>query len=83
MKLEQAWILMGSLNDDANEQSNDRWLAGSVAEAIRYQSDCARKKFLDLEETTRQEIIYWVRNDDEFLDYVECILGEDFIKGLL
>lgn len=82
MTLEQAWNLIESLNDDANEKSKNLWLSKDVDVAIRYQSEYFKNNFLDMGYDQKQEIIHWIKNDEEFQDYVKCLAGNDFIINL-
>jgi len=75
MTLEQAWNLLESLNDSANQQASELWLANNLAEAISYQSACFRKKCLELDATQQQLVQHWISNDDEFQDYFKCLSG--------
>ena len=75
MTLEQAWYLLESLNDDANQKSKDHWLTSDFANASRYQSACFRKSFLELDKNKQELIQYWIDTDDEFQDYFKCLSG--------
>lgn len=83
MKLEEAWNLVESLNEDANQKSKNLWNSNNIKEAIDFQTTCFKKNFLQLDNDVKQELVHWMRNDDEFLDYIECFLGEEFVKSLL
>lgn len=83
LTLERSWILLDHLNDKANQIAEDVWSSNDINSAILYQTECLRKFFLELEDSQKQSIQYWIRHDDEFLDYVECLLGDEFTKGLL
>jgi tRNA(Ile)-lysidine synthase TilS/MesJ len=80
MTLEEAWKLLESLNEDANQQSQQFWMSDNINEAIHYQSECFRNNFLKLETDQQYTIIYWLNRDDEFKDYVKCLAGNDFIN---
>jgi hypothetical protein len=73
MTLEQAWNLVESLSDDANQQSKNLWLSNDLGTAIRYQTMCFNKNFLKLDDAQQQIIRYWISNDDEFQDYFKCL----------
>lgn len=83
MTLEKSWILLDHLNDKANQIAEDVWSSNDINSAIFYQSTCLRKLFLELDDSQKQSIQYWIKHDDEFLDYVKCLLGEEFTKDLL
>lgn len=76
MTLEQAWYLLESLNDEANQKSKDQWCADDFANASRYQTACFRKSFLELDNNQQQLIQHWVETDDEFQDYFKCLFGD-------
>lgn len=77
MTLENAWNLLESLNDDANKKSKDIWNS-DVDEAIRYQSSCFRENFLRLDKHQQKLIIGFIKTDDEFRDYFECLSSDMF-----
>lgn len=77
MTLEQAWYLLELLNEEANQQSKDRWLTADVANASLYQSVCFRKSFLALDKNQQQLIQFWIEKDDEFQDYFKCLFGDE------
>lgn len=77
MTLEQAWNLLESLNDDANQKSKDLWRLDNVSAAIHYQSVCFKKNFLELDNNQQQLIQYWISKDDEFQDYFKCLSGDE------
>jgi hypothetical protein len=83
MTLQQSWMLLDYLNDKANRISEDIWSTNDINSAILHQTECLRNFFLELNDTQKQSIQYWIIRDDEFLDYVECLLGEEFTKNLL
>ncbi len=75
MTLEQAWNLLGLLNEDANHQAKAFWLSNDISAAIRYQSACFRKNLSELDKDKQQLIRDWIKNDDEFQDYFKCLSG--------
>jgi hypothetical protein len=77
MTLEQAWNLLGALNDDANHQSKDLWVSEDIAKATRYQSSCFKRNLLALDNNQQQLIQFWIENDDEFQDYFKCLVGDE------
>lgn len=83
LTLEKSWNLLDNLNDRANKIVEDVWSSNDINSAIDCQTTHIRKFFLELDEIQRYSIQYWIRHDDEFLDYVECLLGEEFTKSLV
>jgi len=88
MSLEHTWILLESINDNANQKTQDSWnLATNINlqhDAIQAQSACFRNIFKNLIEAQRREILYWLYQDDEFQDYFKCLFGEEeFSKEFL
>jgi hypothetical protein len=88
MSLEHTWILLESVNYDANQKTQDSWnLATNVnlqQNAIQEQSACFRSIFKNFPKVQRQEILYWLYRDDEFQDYFKCLFGEEeFSKEFL
>ena len=77
MTLEHAWIILESLNDDANQKAKDFWLSDNINKAICYQSACFRENFLKLDNNQRKLIQYWITKDDEFQDYFKCLSGDE------
>lgn len=71
MKLEEAWNLIECLNDKANHDSSKLW-ATDINQAIQYQNLRFQEYFLELDNTTQQSILYWLK-DDEFLDYFNSL----------
>jgi hypothetical protein len=82
ISLEEAWNLLESLNDDANQKTRDLWDSANEQAAIRQQSECFRNNFLNLDNDKQQAIRYWINKDDEFQDYFKCLSGKDFITSL-
>jgi hypothetical protein len=82
ISLEEAWSLLESLNDDANQKTRDLWDSANEHAAIQHQSDCFRNNFLNLDNGKQQAICYWINKDDEFQDYFKCLSGKDFITSL-
>jgi hypothetical protein len=80
--LHEAWILLESLNDDANQKTKYIWNSKQEQDAIQQQSDCFRTNILNLDSGHRTAILYWLNNDDEFQDYFRCLSGKDFITSL-
>jgi hypothetical protein len=77
MTLDQAWIILESLNDDANQQARKFWASNNFDKAICYQSGCFRKNFLELDKEQKDLIQYWLSVDDEFQDYFKCLSGDE------
>jgi hypothetical protein len=75
--LEEAWKILESLNDDANQCAKSIWESGNEKEAILKQSFYFRDIFLNLNNELRQLIVYWVEHDDEFQDYFKCLSGDE------
>jgi hypothetical protein len=73
MTLEQAWNLLESLNDDANQKSKSIWLSNDISKAIRFQSSYFKHSLLELDNDKQQMIQYWIEKDDEFKDYFKCL----------
>jgi hypothetical protein len=82
ISLEEAWNLLESLNDDANQKTRDLWNSSNEQAAIHHQSECFRNNFLNLDNGKQQAIRYWINKDDEFQDYFKCLSGKDFITSL-
>lgn len=82
ISLEEAWILLESLNDVANQKTQHIWNSIDLKKAIRQQSDCFKDIFLNLDKDQQQAIYYWIEHDDEFRDYFKCLSGNDFITSL-
>jgi hypothetical protein len=80
MTLEEAWKLLESLNEDANNQSHKFWMSDNIKAAIHYQTNCFRNNFFKLTNDQQHMLIYWLNRDDEFKDYVKCLAGDDFIN---
>jgi hypothetical protein len=73
MTLEHAWIIVESLNDDANQKAKDFWRSDNIDTAVRYQADYFRKNFEELDKVQRDLIQHWINIDDEFQDYFKCL----------
>lgn len=82
ISLQDAWNLLESLNEDANQKTKDVWNSNNEQNAIQQQSDCFKNNFLKLDNALRTAILYWLNNDDEFQDYFKCLSGKDFITSL-
>lgn len=81
--LHEAWNLLDSLNDDANCKVTSFWNSLDWQQAMLNQSFHFKNNFLNLDDFQKQSIIFWIKHDDEFKDYFECLSGEDFINNLL
>jgi hypothetical protein len=82
ISLQDAWNLLESLNEDANQKTKDSWNSKDEQDAIQQQSACFRNSILNLDSYHRTAILYWLNNDDEFQDYFKCLSGKDFITSL-
>jgi hypothetical protein len=82
ISLQDAWNLLESLNEDANQKTKDSWNSKDEQDAIQHQSACFRNNILNLDSYHRTAILYWLNNDDEFQDYFKCLSGKDFITSL-
>lgn len=82
ISLEEAWILLESFNDVANQKTQHIWNSSDLKQAIQQQSDCFKDIFLNLDKDRQQAIYYWIEHDDEFRDYFTCLSGNDFITSL-
>lgn len=75
--LEEAWNLLESLNEDANQRAKSFWLNGNINKAIEKQSTYFKSNFLNLDNETRCSIVHWINTDDEFQDYFKCLSGDE------
>lgn len=77
MTLEEAWNIIDLLNDNSNKESKNVWLTGDINLAVKYQSFCFRKNFLELDKHQQELIQHWINTDDEFQDYFKCLFGTE------
>ena len=82
ISLQDAWNLLESLNEDANQKTKDSWNSKDEQDAIQQQSAYFRNNILNLDSYHRSAILYWLNNNDEFQDYFKCLSGKDFITSL-
>jgi hypothetical protein len=76
MTLEEAWKLLGSINDIANQLAVDQWAASDIEAAVTWQTIHFQKQLIELDKERQNAIQYWYNNDDEFQDYFKCLIGE-------
>ena len=83
ISLQEAWILVEELNDQANQQTN--WK--DIEQAILNQSEYFKNSITQLDDGSRLAIKYWLQQDDEFYDYCNCLsnnmivdlVGKDYV----
>lgn len=81
--LHEAWNLLDSLNDDANSKATSFWNSIDWQQAMLQQTFHFKNNFLNLDNFQKQSILFWIKNDDEFRDYFECLSDADFVRDLL
>ena len=83
ISLQETWILVETLNDQANQQTS--WK--DVEQAILIQSEYFKNSITQLDNDNQLAIKYWLQHDDEFCDYFNClsnnividIVGKNFV----
>lgn len=69
ISLQETWILVETLNDQANQQTS--WK--DIEQAILIQSDYFKNSVQQLDDDSQLAIKYWLQQDDEFHDYFNCV----------
>lgn len=69
ISLQETWILVETLNDQANRQTS--WK--DIEQAILIQSEYFKNSVNELDNDHRLAIKYWLQHDDEFCDYFNCL----------
>ena len=69
ISLQETWILVETLNDQANQQTS--WK--DIEQAILNQSEYFKNSVQQLDNDSQLAIKYWLQQDDEFYDYFNCL----------
>jgi len=83
ISLQETWILVETLNDQANQQTS--WK--DIEQAILNQSEYFKNSVQQLDNDSQLAIKYWLQQDDEFYDYFNCLsnnmimdfVGKDYV----
>jgi|TARA_B110000914_G_scaffold170790_1_gene151464 hypothetical protein len=83
INLQEAWKLVETLNDRANQQTS--W--EDIDQAISMQSQYFKNSVEQLDNDSQLAIKYWLQQDAEFYDYFNCLsnnmimdfVGKDYV----